>query len=78
MMNLLRQENPDVEWQEVIVETSGDVDRETPLDAQGGVGLFTKELERALLDDKVDVAVHSLKDLPTEDKQDYNYDQGSS
>jgi hydroxymethylbilane synthase len=48
------------------VKTQGDRDRNSPLSAIGGVGLFTKEIQRALLDRTVEVAVHSLKDLPTQ------------
>jgi hydroxymethylbilane synthase len=48
-----------------IVKTKGDVMRDVPLSTIGGQGAFTKELETALLDRRVDVAVHSLKDLPT-------------
>jgi hydroxymethylbilane synthase len=48
------------------VKTHGDRDRNTPLAQLGGVGLFTKEIQRALLEGTVDVAVHSLKDLPTD------------
>src|SRR5919202_2053682 len=48
-----------------IFKTSGDVMRDVPLATIGGQGAFTKELEVALLDGRVDVAVHSLKDLPT-------------
>jgi hydroxymethylbilane synthase len=47
------------------IETSGDVIRDVPLSQIGGDGVFTKEIQRALLDNRVDVAVHSLKDLPT-------------
>jgi hydroxymethylbilane synthase len=47
------------------IETSGDVVRDVPLSQIGGDGVFTKEIQRALLDGRVDVAVHSLKDLPT-------------
>jgi hydroxymethylbilane synthase len=47
------------------IQTSGDLDRETSLTVLGGQGVFTKEIQRALLDQRVDVAVHSLKDLPT-------------
>jgi hydroxymethylbilane synthase len=47
-----------------IVKTSGDVKTE-PLSEIGGKGVFTKELEDALLDRRIDIAVHSLKDLPT-------------
>jgi hydroxymethylbilane synthase len=48
------------------IKTLGDRDRNSPLAAIGGVGLFTKEIQRALEDGSVDVAVHSLKDLPTQ------------
>src|SRR2546423_400267 len=48
-----------------IFKTSGDVMRDVPLASIGGQGAFTKELELALLDRRADVAVHSLKDLPT-------------
>jgi hydroxymethylbilane synthase len=47
-----------------IVKTSGDV-KTDPLSLIGGKGVFTKELEDALLDGRIDLAVHSLKDLPT-------------
>ena len=47
-----------------IIKTSGDVNSE-PLAVIGGKGVFTKELEEALLDGRIDLAVHSLKDLPT-------------
>ncbi len=47
-----------------ILKTSGDV-QTAPLAVIGGKGVFTKELEDALLDDRIDIAVHSLKDLPT-------------
>lgn len=49
----------------VLVETRGDADRVTPLAQLGGTGLFTKALQRALLAGEGDVAVHSLKDLPS-------------
>ena len=48
-----------------IFKTTGDVRLDVPLSTIGGQGAFTKELEVALLDRRVDVAVHSLKDLPT-------------
>ena len=48
-----------------VIKTSGDVRLDVPLSIIGGQGAFTKELEVALLDRRVDVAVHSLKDLPT-------------
>ena len=50
----------------VEIKTRGDHDRTTPLAAIGEVGLFTKEIQRAVEARLVDVAVHSLKDLPTQ------------
>ena len=52
-----------------VIATAGDRTQESgrPLPEIGGKGLFTAELERALLDGEIDLAVHSLKDLPTED-----------
>jgi hydroxymethylbilane synthase len=47
-----------------VIKTTGDVKTE-PLSVIGGKGVFTKELEDALLDGRIDIAVHSLKDLPT-------------
>ncbi|NIP59511.1 MAG: hydroxymethylbilane synthase [Gemmatimonadetes bacterium] len=49
-----------------IIRTSGDLYQDRPLPEIGGKGLFTRELDRALLDGAIDLAVHSLKDLPTE------------
>jgi hydroxymethylbilane synthase len=49
----------------VEIETAGDRVRDLALTQIGGDGVFTKEIQRALLDGAVDVAVHSLKDLPT-------------
>jgi hydroxymethylbilane synthase len=47
-----------------VIKTTGDV-KSDPLSVIGGKGVFTKELEDALLDRRIDIAVHSLKDLPT-------------
>jgi hydroxymethylbilane synthase len=49
----------------VLIETEGDRVRDRALSQIGGDGVFTKEIQQALLDHRVDVAVHSLKDLPT-------------
>jgi hydroxymethylbilane synthase len=57
--------DPGVEVRIEIIKTMGDVRTDVPLSTIGGQGAFTKELEVALLDRRVDVAVHSLKDLPT-------------
>ena len=49
-----------------VITTTGDRIRDVPLEKIGDKGLFTKELERALLDGEVDMCVHSMKDLPTQ------------
>jgi hydroxymethylbilane synthase len=49
----------------VLVETHGDRDQSSALSAMGGFGVFTKAIQNALLAGRADVAVHSLKDLPT-------------
>lgn len=49
-----------------IIRTTGDKITDVPLAKVGGKGLFTKEIEEALLEGRIDLAVHSLKDLPTE------------
>ena len=48
-----------------VIKTSGDRIQDRPLAAAGGKGLFTKEIEEALLDGRIDLAVHSMKDVPT-------------
>ena len=62
----LRQLNPQLRVELVEIKTHGDRDRNSPLAAIGGVGVFTKEIQRAVRDGLVNVAVHSLKDLPTQ------------
>lgn len=49
----------------VVIQTRGDAEVDRPLHELEGKGFFTKEIEDALLDGRIDVAVHSLKDLPT-------------
>src|SRR5437870_9092478 len=56
--------HPGIDIHIEIVKTTGDV-KTDPLSVIGGKGVFTKELEDALLDKRIDLAVHSLKDLPT-------------
>jgi len=56
-----------VEAELVIVSTRGDEQTDTPIHALGGTGVFTKEVQRAVLDGRADIAVHSAKDLPASD-----------
>lgn len=53
----------------VAVKSAGDIDLKTPLNQFGGTGIFTKILDDALFEDQVDIAVHSLKDYPTQAPQ---------
>jgi len=62
----LKRLNPKVEFQIEKISTKGDKITDAPLSRLGGVGLFTKELEVALIKGKIDIAVHSAKDVPTE------------
>lgn len=57
---------PDYEFQIKKISTSGDKITDVPLSRLGGVGIFTKELEVSLINEKIDIAVHSAKDIPTE------------
>ncbi|MEQ1888917.1 MAG: hydroxymethylbilane synthase [Alphaproteobacteria bacterium] len=49
-----------------VIQTTGDRVRDRPLSEIGGKGLFTKEIEEALLERRIDLAVHSMKDMPAE------------
>jgi hydroxymethylbilane synthase len=55
---------PEDSFEVVVISTTGDQIRDRPLSEIGGKGLFTKELEEALYDDRIDCAVHSMKDVP--------------
>ena len=63
--HLLRQTNTDVELERIIIKTEGDRDQSSSLTQIGGQGVFTKAIEDALLENRIDLAVHSLKDLPS-------------
>jgi hydroxymethylbilane synthase len=62
----IRKINPQVKVGISKIVTGGDRDRRTQLDHLEGMGVFVKELEEALLKGRIDLAVHSLKDVPTE------------
>jgi len=56
---------PDCKVEIVQVRSSGDADRSLPIERFGRIGVFTAEVDRALLEDEADVAVHSMKDMTT-------------
>ncbi len=63
--SLLEERHPEIEFELKIIKTSGDKDQTTPLSQMGGVGLFTKQIEKALENGEIDIAVHSFKDMPS-------------
>ena len=64
--DMLTLHHPDLTVELVTMSTQGDKILDTPLAKVGGKGLFVKELERSLLDEETDIAVHSMKDVPVE------------
>jgi len=56
---------PEAAFEIVVIRVTGDAVQDRPLSALGGKGLFTREIEEALLAGSIDVAVHSMKDMPT-------------
>ena len=64
--NWIHKLNPKVGLRLIELESEGDRVMDRPLAALGGKGLFTRAVEQAVLDGRADIAVHSLKDLPTE------------
>lgn len=64
-LRALRAAQPGLALTLVEISTHGDRDRSSPLAAIGGAGVFVKEIENALLEWRIDIAVHSLKDMPS-------------
>ncbi len=62
----IRDQYPELKIETVIIKTRGDKITDVPLARVGGKGLFVKEIEEALLRGEIDLAVHSMKDVPTE------------
>jgi hydroxymethylbilane synthase len=63
---VLRARLPDIEIETVVVQTEGDRRAEVSLEEIGGQGVFVKDIEARLLQGEIDLAVHSLKDMPAE------------
>lgn len=66
VINEIKKKFPQLEFELVMIKTSGDVILDQRLDKIGGKGLFIKELENALINKTIDMAVHSMKDMPAE------------
>lgn len=61
----LKESNPGIEFEIKIIKTKGDLVTHLPLHKIGDKGLFTKEIEQQLLDKEIDLAIHSMKDMPS-------------
>jgi hydroxymethylbilane synthase len=66
VVEALRRVAPDLQVETVTVQTEGDRRQDVSLEAFGGEGVFVKDIEQRLLDSRIDLAVHSLKDMPAE------------
>ncbi len=64
MINIIKAHHPELEFELVTMKTSGDMLLDRKLDEVGGKGLFVKELDIGLRSCQIDIAVHSLKDMP--------------
>ena len=62
----IKEKNPDLEVEILTMKTTGDIILDRTLDKIGGKGLFVKELDKALIDGRSILSVHSLKDMPME------------
>lgn len=66
VLDEIKKSNPNIQFELVTMKTTGDKILDRNLDQIGGKGLFVKELDKALQDGRVDLVIHSLKDLPME------------
>lgn len=65
VVDRLKEANPDIKFEIKIIKTKGDLIKDLPLDKIGDKGLFVKEIEKSLLNKEIDMAVHSMKDMPS-------------
>ena len=64
VLDTLKSSFPDNNYEIVVIKTTGDLDQNRPLDAIGSKGIFTDEIEDALLSGRIQLAVHCMKDMP--------------
>lgn len=66
VIDMLKEVHPDIEFEVRIIKTKGDIIKDLPIDQIGGKEIFVKEIEAQLLNGSIDMAVHSMKDMPGE------------
>ncbi len=66
VISQLKNNFPNYEYNKVIIKTTGDIDLSHPLDQIGSKGVFVDEIEQALIEKRIDLAVHSMKDMPAD------------
>jgi len=76
--NSIKEKFPQVEVEIIIIKTTGDIKRDVPIGQIGGKEIFVKEIEFALLNKDIDLAVHSMKDMPGELPKGFNTVSGAS
>ncbi len=69
VIDLIKQYDPTIEIELITMKTTGDIILDRSLQKIGGKGLFVKELDKALIEETVDITVHSLKDMPMEESE---------
>ena len=67
----IKEKNPDLEVEILTMKTTGDIILDRTLDKVGGKGLFVKELDKALIDGRSILSVHSLKDMPMDENPEF-------
>lgn len=66
VLEALKKVNPDLTFEIKIIKTKGDIDTQTPLYTMSTKGIFEKELDQVLINGEIDLAIHSMKDYPTD------------
>lgn len=66
VIDMMKEIHPDIEFEVKVIKTKGDILKDLPIDQIGGKEIFVKEIEQQLLEGNIDMAVHSMKDMPAQ------------